>query len=168
MEEQENVQAAEMCDDAMEESRELDENENDVADLFLDADEDMDQNSMVECLRMAGLTDNEAEKISQRMYAFKSDDPATFMEMYGRTIFDQSQIERRNLSLKGLGAFDLRTTKPNGEPWNFCTKADRKLARDMVNRLQPDWIVGAPPCTPFSIWNHGINFKNMNPKLWNP
>ena len=27
---------------------------------------------------------------------------------------------------------------------------------------KPDWILGAPPCTPFSIWNHGINFKKMD------
>ena len=51
----------------------------------------------------------------------------------------------------------LRTTKPNGQPWDLCKREDRKLARQMVDEQQPEWIVGAPPCKPFSIWNYAMN-----------
>ena len=143
--------------------RELGRDEGDVADMFMDNDEGVTEEGMVESLRVAGLSNNDAQQVSSKMYAFKSEAQATFMEVYGRSIFYQSHIQRRNLNVQGLGALDLRTTKPNGQPWDFCTKADRQLARDMLNRLQPDWVIGAPPCTPFSIWNHGLNFKKMSP-----
>ena len=97
------------------------------------------------------------------MFEFKAATPATLMEVHGRSISDQSHLERRNFNVKGLGALDLRTTKSNGEPWNCCLKADRQAARDLLNRSQPDWVIGAPPCMPFSIWNHGIQFEKNGP-----
>ena len=42
-------------------------------------------------------------------------------------------------------------------------RADRKLARQLISEQDPEWIIGAPPCTAFSIWNAGINFKKMDP-----
>ena len=96
------------------------------------------------------------------MFGFKPGSKATFVEVYGRSIFDQSQLQRRNLSVQGLGALDLRTNKPSGEAWNFLLRADRREAQELVNKLRPDWILGAPPCTAFSIWNHGINYKRMS------
>ena len=161
IEEQEHVQAA--YDDNMDAAAEFNKDENDVADIVMNNNDDAAEEAMVESLRVAGMSQVDAKTISGKMFAFESQEPATFMEVYGRSIFDQAHIQRRNLNIKGLGALDFRTLKPDGQPWNFCVRADRKLARDMMNRLEPDWIVGAPPCTPFSIWNHGINFKKMDP-----
>ena len=31
----------------------------------------------------------------------------------------------------------------------------------MINDLQPQWIMGSPPCTAFCIWNYGYNYKHM-------
>ena len=136
--------------------------EDDVAELFMDDDEGMDVQQMASCLCMAGAQKHVADEHAGKMFAFKDPSAATFMEVYGKSIFDQAQIARRSLNVQGLGALDLRTTKPDGSPWNFCLREDRKLARQMIERQNPDWIVGAPPCTPFSIWNHGINFKRMD------
>ena len=47
-------------------------------------------------------------------------------------------------------------------PRDFCKWSDRKLAKDLIHTQNPDCIIGAPPCTPFSIWNHGIHFKKMD------
>ena len=48
------------------------------------------------------------------------DDKATFLEMYGRGgINREANGARRDLNVAGLGACDLRTTKPDGTPWNF-------------------------------------------------
>ena len=72
-------------------------------------------------------------------------------------------LTRRNLNVEGLNALGLRTTKPDGQPWDFCKREDGKLARQIVDEQQPEWIVGAPPCTPFSIWNYAMNYPKMNP-----
>lgn len=119
---------------------------------------------MIQCLTTAGVSEDVAKDTAEKMYAFRKQE-ATFIEVYGRSVFDQSQVQRRNLNVKGLDSLDLRTVKKNGQPWNFCLRADRKEARELVSKLKPDWIVGAPPCTPFSIWNHGINFKKMDPEV---
>ena len=42
---------------------------------------------------------------------------ATFLEVYGGASFcKEAETSRRNLNLKGLGALDLRTLKPDGTP----------------------------------------------------
>ena len=76
---------------------------------------------------------------------------------------DQTLLTHRNLNVEDLNALDLRTTKPNGQPWHLCKREDRKLARQMVDEQQPEWIVGAPPCMPFSIGNYAINYPKMHP-----
>ena len=42
--------------------------------------------------------------------------------------------------------------------------AAQEDARRMVPELTPTWIIGSPPCTAFSIWSMGINYKKMDPK----
>ena len=55
--------------------------------------------------------------------------PTTFVEMYGRgSINLEANNSRRNLGLKGIGALDLRTTKPDGTPWDFTKRSDRRIA----------------------------------------
>jgi hypothetical protein len=53
--------------------------------------------------------------------------------------------------------------KPNGQPWNFLQKDDRRLAKHIIDEKNPEWILGAPPCTPFSIWNYAMNYPKMDP-----
>ena len=87
---------------------------------------------------------------------------ATFLEYYGRGgICTQANKVRRDLNVHGLGALDLRTTKPSGDNWDFSKKADRKEAMNLINQLEPDFIIGSPPCTAFCAWNQHLNFKKM-------
>ena len=67
-----------------------------------------------------------------------------------------------HLNLEGLRALDLRTQKPNGNPWDFTIRADRRLARELIDRDQPDWLIGSPPCTAFNIWNYAMNYPKMD------
>ena len=90
-------------------------------------------------------------------------DPPTFMEFYGRgSIVGEANRARRCLNIKGLHALDLRTFRPDGTHWDFNDIKHRRDARRMVRDLKPTWIIGSPPCTAFSIWNFGINYKKMN------
>ena len=84
------------------------------------------------------------------------------MELYGRSISEYANMHRRDLNVTGLGTLDFRTLKEDGQPWDFTKRADRKLARELINKLDPEWVLGAPPCTAFSLWNHGINYKKIN------
>ena len=87
----------------------------------------------------------------------------TFMEMYGQgSLVSEANNKRRSLNLRGLNEFYLRTLKPNGTPWIFNDRADRHLAQKMVDEDDPDWIVGSPPCTAFSIWNRQMNYRKMD------
>ena len=90
----------------------------------------------------------------------------TFFEFYGQGNFvKESHGRRRNLNLNGLNAFDLRTTKPNGECWDFRKPSDRREARKFVEEQKPTWVIGCPPCTFFSLWNQALNHKKMDPKV---
>ena len=68
----------------------------------------------------------------------------------------------RNLNIDGLDAFDLRASKPSGEPWDFSKKSDRVLAVDYVKSRKPTWVIGSPPCTAFSRLQ-SLNFPKMPP-----
>ena len=116
---------------------------------------------MVDALRCAGVIETYASDAAHRLCSMQP--PVNFMEIYGRSISDSAGAHRRDLNVQGLGAFDLRTLKKDGTPWNFTLRADRKLARQLINEQDPEWIIGAPPCTAFSIWNASINFKKMDP-----
>ena len=117
--------------------------------------EDDAADAMVTALTRAGVAPEQA-----RIAAINKNQRApalTFVEVYGRSVRNQSLHFRRNLSIKGLDALDLRKTESNNEPWNFTKKADRRQAGQLVEDLNPDWILGAPPCAAFAIWNSAMN-----------
>ena len=89
--------------------------------------------------------------------------PATLVEVFGRGgISDEANGPRRALNIQGLAALDIRTLKPNGEPWDFNKRADRNEARNLIDKLEPTWLIGSPPCTAFSIWNRNMNYPKMD------
>ena len=136
------------------------ENYMDVAEVFGYFDQDMDgEDAMVNALALAGVSEQNAQDAAQPMSATTL--PANFVELYGKTITDYTSMKRRNLNVQGLDSFYMRNVKPNGEPWNCCRKKDRQEAKKIIQRKKPTWILVAPPCMPFSIWNHGINHKRM-------
>ena len=97
--------------------------------MFMDMDVDGNEsaaaaeNQMIDTLVMAGLTKENARETAKSFQT--NTPPATFMEVYGRSIRDYSLVTRRNFNVAGRDALDLRTAKPNGEPRDFMKRADR-------------------------------------------
>ena len=66
---------------------------------------------MAMALTMAGVPEERAKVVA---YSMNQRLPTqTFVEVYGRSIRDQSLVTRGNLNIKGLDAMDWGTTKPN-------------------------------------------------------
>ena len=138
-----------------------DEDEDDVAEIFGDFDDHEHASDIAGSLTLAGVTPKVA---SVKARDLVDPDAATFLELYGRgSICHEANQSRKNLNVCGLGALDLRTTKPDGSNWDFSKKSDRREARDLVLRTEPDFIIGSPPCTAFCAWNHHMNFRKMDP-----
>ena len=121
-----------------------------------------DSDSMMDYLISSGVDPVVAK---HRLNAMTAPKPtATFMEVYGRgAIVECANRARRDLNIEGLDAMDLRTNKEDGTPWDFSQRNDRRLARRLVEERKPDWIIGSPPCTSFSIWNYAMNYPKMDP-----
>ena len=96
----------------------------------------------INLLKSAGVTHDDAVNYCKAIVG--KADAGTFVELYGRgSIMSHANGPRRNLGIKGLGAFDLRTVKPGGGNWDFSIAADRKLATKMLGELNPrlcDWF----------------------------
>ena len=102
---------------------------------------------------------------AQKVIASISGRSPTFMEIYGRgRILEAAHGCRRNLNITGLDALDLRTSKPDGSPWNFDLPGDRREARRLVETQKPTWLVGYPPCTAFTRLNVQWNYHKMDPR----
>ena len=57
----------------------------------------------------------------------------------------------RDKGLVGGVALDLTTVDDEGQAWNFSKAEMREKAEKLVEELQPELILGCPPCGPFSI-----------------
>ena len=70
----------------------------------------------------------------------------TFVEVYGGGALNEAaNRSRRDIGVKGVGAFDLRTAKPDGTPWDFNKRSNRALAREYFAMEKPTWVIGSPP-----------------------
>ena len=88
---------------------------------------------------------------------------ATFTEVIGGgAIVECANKARRDLNIVGLRDLDLRTLKPDGQPWDVSVRSHRRLASELIDQDQPDWLIGSPPYTPFSICNYAMNYQKMD------
>ena len=98
---------------------------------------------LVNALVKAGVDCDLAHKKARDMI---SPSDATFLELYGRGgINREANGPRRNLNVRGLGALDMRTTKPDGSSWDFSRRQDRHEAVRMINELKPDLSLALHP-----------------------
>ena len=88
---------------------------------------------------------------------------STLFERYGQGRMLDLANRRRSLHCHGLRALDLRTLKPNGEPWDFRKAGDRAEAERLPEEEDPDWVIGSPPCTGWCILNWNLNFQKLSP-----
>ena len=119
---------------------------------MLEEDEDADMDAggvagMVNSLRYFGVEESKARDF----VAAVAEPLSTFMEVYGRGgIVEEAHKRQRNLNVEGLDAFDMRTSKPGGQNWDFTKREDRKLCREVIRDKRPTWVIGSPPCTSYS------------------
>ena len=92
-------------------------------------------------------------------------DRTTFVEAYGRGAIGRAAAEnRRNLNVTGLRVLDLRTTMDDGTCWDLSKPSHRRKALQLIEELDPDWIIAAPPCTAFYTPNYGFNYPRRRPE----
>ena len=106
--------------------------------------EDHEMVAMMDILQTLGVEPEDANRFSSRIMRISSQPlNPSFVEMYGcGNIVNAANHVLRNLNVSGLGAFDLRTSKPNGEAWDFSKKSDRTAALRYAKEKRPTWIVG--------------------------
>ena len=116
--------------------------EEDIADIFGEFSDNEDERQVASALYLCGVSEEMARKKAKDVV---NPNEATFFEMYGRgEVVRQANTTRRDLNVVGLEAMDLRTTKPDGTPWNFCLRKDRKLAMQMLDEKNPFFVIGSP------------------------
>ena len=132
--------------------------DDDGVDLFFDCH---DEGEMYDSLILAGVYPEDAKIYAASIVA--STRPTTFAELFGRGSIVKAACARRGLNLKGLRAMDLRTMHDSSTPGDFNKKEHRYDARRLQSSEKQAWLIGSPPCTPFSISSVRINFKEDGP-----
>ena len=82
----------------------------------------------------------------------------------GPSVAEMYSQPRVSKLIKGI-AFDLRQCDDEGVPWDFRSSAMRKKARKWIDELQPDLIIGCPPCGPYSNLQN-LNRRHMSDEQW--
>ena len=88
--------------------------------MFFDGDDsEAEQLShLIDSLTLSGVDPKLADAKANDIV---SPNDATFLELYGRgSICREANQSRRDLNVQGLGALDLRTSKPDGSNWDFA------------------------------------------------
>ena len=141
---------------------------------LIDHDEDHVMSPIMDVLQCLGVSAADSANFCAQVIRDSPKKPMQFgavynptlVEMYGQgNVVKASHGVRRNLNVHGMKAFDLRTTKPSGEAWDFNKSADRAEARRYVEEMKPTWVIGCPPCTFFSLWNQAMNHRKMDPAV---
>ena len=104
-----------------EEDKMVDE-EMDATEIIAEADgDDMAVSSCMEALadnlQLLGVSPEIS--VGYAAQVAKTSTKASFTEIYGRGGFLEANKALPSLNLEGLGALDLATFKPNGQPWMF-------------------------------------------------
>ena len=139
----------------------MDEDDHDLDDDMFNEDA-VDHGMVVDTLMAYGAEPAEAVFAATRMIrpekTIHDAHPARFWELYGSgNITRASIVHRRNLNVKGIRVLDLRYKKDSGDAWDFSRKSDRAMAMDLLEAEDPDFVIGAPPCTACCLLNVNIN-----------
>ena len=66
-----------------------------------------------------------------------------------------------NLTIEGGQTYDLFADK-DGRRWGFSKASDRKAVKKEIEDQKPFFVIGSPPCTPFS----SLRFLNKHKKSY--
>ena len=90
-------------------------------------------------------------------------DAAKVVKLYGSGNLTAAAAIYGHLNIRGLSVFDPRGLRPDGAHWDFSILRHRIECRKQIEAENPDWVVGAPPCGPFSSWQNN-NVIRMDPE----
>ena len=62
----------------------------------------------------------------------KNPDAGTFWEVYGKGNLANAALRQKDINVVGLRVLDLRSSRPDGEHWDFTRKTDRRWAMKLV------------------------------------
>lgn len=132
--------------------------------LVLEDEEGKDFGAVIDMLMDLGLQPIDAYRFICSLSKKKA--PASMYEVYGRGAIGELANSQRHsgLNVKGLRVIDLRVNRPDGKPWTLLNKEDQEMAMAMVERDDPDWIIGASPCRYLSVLNWNTSFVKINPE----
>lgn len=88
--------------------------------------------------------------------------PTGIVGLHGQGGLARAARRRRSLNLKGLEVLDMRTNRPDGEPWNFDNKTDRGWALRLQGEQRPTWAIAPPPCTAFTVQINTTKYPKMH------
>ena len=84
----------------------------------------------------------------------KAKNPVSLYEVYGRgALADMATKMGDGLNVVGLRVLDLRINNPKGVPSDLATPEHQEMDIALADEDDPDWIVGCPPCTDWTILN---------------
>ena len=63
-------------------------------------------------------------------------------------------------------AYDIEVNDEDGKPWDFDVPAQRAKCLRHIQEQKPEFLIGSPMCTAFSILQ-GLNKWRMDPDKWN-
>ena len=119
--------------------------DNDTTEFDREVDEDMEPNvgeavdtemaAMMDVLQTLGVDVEDANRFCAKAVRTASQqgvDPSLVEAYCTVRIVENANGVLRNLNIKGLAAFDLRTRKGNGTPWDFSKTSDRREALNYV------------------------------------
>ena len=112
----------------------------------------------IDMLLALGIEPIEASRYVHKL--MRHDAEKTFYEANGRGGLTE-MARKSHFNVKGLRSLDLACAKADGSNWDFSKPSDRREAIALIEADNPDWIIGSPPCTPFSPLNVGLNFPKM-------
>lgn len=133
----------------------MDEDAASVADVFGDFGSEIAdmESSMVDSLKVAGGLPRRAKRGS----SLCSD------QYLVRLMAEQSLVIQIRPGKMLISRVSLRLTFAlSSLMGNLGTSARGHGAHKLIDDLDPDWVLGAPPCTAFSIWNYGRTDKKMD------
>ena len=151
--------ATEHVDDSME--------PDDTANFFQEVnnddhmDSDHEMAAMMDVLQTLGVEAEVAPNYCASI--MKTANNPTVTDVYGTgNMIGMANKKLRNLNVDGLCAFDLRVAKAGGTFGDFSKSKDRIEATEYIKREKPTWVIGSPPCTPFSQLQ-ALSFPKMPP-----
>ena len=107
--------------------------------MVFDGMNESDFSDVVNMLLAHGVEPVEAQRYVTSVVKAKRDDkqPTGFFEVYGQGSLKRTASRLPQLNVVGLEVLDLRSLRPDGQPWDFSRPKDRAWALRLLREQRP-------------------------------